>query len=127
METTTIRVAASPVRCPFCHDGVDVAETWVACGVCLARHHADCWEERSACASCKAAVLLAPKPTRAITIHMPRDAAPESDVHRAHRRVKARRRRWIVGAALVALIVVDVIVITTAEGSAIAPFQYGLY
>lgn len=48
-----VRVGASPVRCPYCHEGVDPGDpTWVACGACLARHHEACWDERGACSTC---------------------------------------------------------------------------
>jgi hypothetical protein len=48
-----VRVDASPLRCPFCHASVAaVALDWVACKACLARHHAACWSESGACASC---------------------------------------------------------------------------
>ena len=48
-----IKLEASPVRCPFCHDGIDVGgEAWVACAGCLARHHDACWGESGACGSC---------------------------------------------------------------------------
>src|SRR5438094_771654 len=55
-----IRVlGASPIRCPWCHDAVAVPSgQWVACALCLARHHADCWAEATACASCRQRVLL---------------------------------------------------------------------
>jgi len=49
-----VRVGASPVRCPFCHDGIDVAgEAWVACAGCVARHHAECWDEAGRCGVCR--------------------------------------------------------------------------
>jgi hypothetical protein len=48
-----VHVPASPVRCPFCHDGVDpLATDWVACKACLARHHTECWGEGGACGAC---------------------------------------------------------------------------
>lgn len=48
-----VKVGASPVRCPYCHEGVDPGDpTWVACGACLARHHDACWDERGACSTC---------------------------------------------------------------------------
>jgi hypothetical protein len=49
-----VRAAASPVRCPYCHSDVSPdARDWVACRKCLARHHASCWRESGACASCR--------------------------------------------------------------------------
>lgn len=48
-----VKVDASPLRCPYCHEGVAQDQPgWVACGGCLARHHGACWDERGACASC---------------------------------------------------------------------------
>lgn len=48
-----VKVDASPTRCPYCHEHVATdAPGWVACGGCMARHHAACWDERGACASC---------------------------------------------------------------------------
>lgn len=48
-----VKVDGSPTRCPFCHEHLDTAKAgWVACGGCMARHHAECWDERGACASC---------------------------------------------------------------------------
>jgi hypothetical protein len=44
---------AGIVRCPFCHDGIDVdAHAWVVCHRCLARHHPGCWDEAVGCATC---------------------------------------------------------------------------
>ena len=123
METNAIRVTASPVRCPFCHDDLELGAAWVACGACLARHHPDCWEETSSCASCKASVPLAPT-RRTIRIEA-------GDAHRAVRRAKARRRRWVVGALVATLAVVNIgivgIIIITAEGQAVAPFIHSIF
>lgn len=48
-----MRVVASPIRCPFCHEGIDLAdEAWVACAGCVARHHHACWDEAGRCGSC---------------------------------------------------------------------------
>jgi hypothetical protein len=53
-----VKPQAGATRCPFCHDEcapeVDVA----VCRGCLSRHHAACWEEGAACASCGAAESL---------------------------------------------------------------------
>lgn len=58
-ERDDVRVDGSPVRCPFCHEGVDVAtEEWVACAGCLARHHGDCWGEGGRCGACKGTEAL---------------------------------------------------------------------
>lgn len=48
-----VHVARSPLRCPFCHEGVATEEPdWVACAGCLARHHAPCWREGARCGAC---------------------------------------------------------------------------
>src|SRR5947209_6042592 len=63
-----VRAAASPVRCPYCHEDVRPdSRDWVACRACLARHHQGCWNESNACASCRGTEKLvgapaAPKP-----------------------------------------------------------------
>lgn len=52
-ERDDVRVEASPVRCPYCHEQVGPEDAgWVACGGCLARHHDACWDEGGACAAC---------------------------------------------------------------------------
>jgi hypothetical protein len=59
VEGVDVQVGQSPVRCPFCHEGVLVSEeAWVACEGCLARHHADCWGEAGRCACCGAGGAL---------------------------------------------------------------------
>jgi hypothetical protein len=40
-------------RCPYCHEDVLDAPGFVLCRGCLARHHAACWIEHGACASCR--------------------------------------------------------------------------
>lgn len=48
-----VRLARSPQRCPYCHEGVGPADAGqVACQGCLARHHAACWTEAGRCAAC---------------------------------------------------------------------------
>ena len=66
-----VRLGASPLRCPFCHASIrPVAEDWVACRSCLARHHAGCWHECGKCANCASSERL-------VTRAAPRtDAAP---------------------------------------------------
>lgn len=54
-----LRVAASALRCPFCHDKVELHER-CACAECLAVHHVACWEEHPRCAACGGAHQLAP-------------------------------------------------------------------
>jgi hypothetical protein len=52
-ERDDVRARTSPLRCPYCHSDVSPdARDWVACRKCLARHHATCWKESGACASC---------------------------------------------------------------------------
>lgn len=54
-----VRVGASLLRCPYCHDAVEASgHKWVACKACLARHHSACWKERGACATCGGVVFL---------------------------------------------------------------------
>ena len=42
-------------RCPWCHDGLSSGgrEVLTVCAGCLAVHHADCWAEAGACATCR--------------------------------------------------------------------------
>ena len=48
-------------RCPYCHE--DCGEDAVAvCRNCLARHHAPCWDELGACASCSQTRVLREAP-----------------------------------------------------------------
>jgi hypothetical protein len=50
-------------RCPYCREDVRLeaeAAAWTACALCLARHHAGCWDELARCASCGDAARLAP-------------------------------------------------------------------
>lgn len=57
-----VHVQKSLVRCPFCHDEVrtdDGADAWLACGGCLARHHASCWNEAGGCGTCRGTTPLA--------------------------------------------------------------------
>jgi len=66
MTRTDLHVAQSALRCPYCHADVDgTSHDWVACRGCMARHHAACWGERGACASCGARVQLVEAPTTA--------------------------------------------------------------
>ncbi len=62
--------AASPkvglVRCPFCNELLEFERaSWVACGGCLVRHHASCWTESGACATCGDPRALSLEATRA--------------------------------------------------------------
>jgi hypothetical protein len=55
-----LRVVSAVSRCPFCHVPVDLAtQEWVACGGCLARHHASCWRDHGSCSSCGGTKALA--------------------------------------------------------------------
>jgi hypothetical protein len=48
-----VTLAASRIRCPYCHASVAAdGDDWVACRSCLARHHQACWRESPRCASC---------------------------------------------------------------------------
>lgn len=48
-------------RCPFCREDVRLeAGAWLACALCLARHHQGCWRELGRCASCGDGAHLAP-------------------------------------------------------------------
>lgn len=48
-------------RCPFCREDLRLEDgAWTACALCLARHHAGCWEELGRCASCGEAARLSP-------------------------------------------------------------------
>lgn len=56
-----VRVKGGATRCPFCHDEVAArGNRWVACRVCLARHHAACWRESRRCAACGSTERVAP-------------------------------------------------------------------
>ncbi len=52
-------LTASPTRCPYCHDACAPEADVRVCAGCLARHHAACWGEGQACASCGATDALA--------------------------------------------------------------------
>jgi hypothetical protein len=59
------------LRCPFCHDALDrEREAWLACGSCLARHHAACWEESGRCATCRDPVALTRNPSRVSPVYV---------------------------------------------------------
>ena len=55
---TRSRTTAGATRCPFCHDECEAAAEVVVCRTCLSRHHAECWSEGGACASCSAGEYL---------------------------------------------------------------------
>jgi hypothetical protein len=64
-----VRADASPLRCPFCHDGVDVEQdSWRACEKCLARHHGTCWDEAGRCSACGSTGALTRAPSPAIVV-----------------------------------------------------------
>lgn len=55
MPQERVHTKQSPLRCPFCHESVDVeAGDVVVCEGCLARHHGACWAESGACSACQA-------------------------------------------------------------------------
>lgn len=87
-----VRSKQSPLRCPFCHEDVEVeTQEWVACQACLGRHHASCWSEAGACASCQETAVLkseeveipAPPPGETVgtAVHPRVDGSPE-ELHR---------------------------------------------
>lgn len=42
------------LRCPFCHEGIQLSERKSGCPECMAWHHEACWQEHGQCASCGA-------------------------------------------------------------------------
>jgi hypothetical protein len=46
------RLTHAYLRCPFCHDALDMAGARRACGRCAASHHPECWGEGGGCATC---------------------------------------------------------------------------
>lgn len=65
-------------RCPWCHDDVVVHEfRWVACATCLARHHAGCWSDGQACASCGAPQFVRAPRVGEATLLLRGRASPE--------------------------------------------------
>jgi tetratricopeptide (TPR) repeat protein len=90
-----VKVAASPVRCPFCHaDVAPAADDWVACRGCLARHHAGCWEEAKRCSACG------------------HDVALPSNVKA---RPKAERRHTLAAAVILVLVLLAVTLVQRAR------------
>ena len=55
---TRVKPQAGATRCPFCHDECTAAAEVRVCRTCLSRHHADCWNEGGACASCSSSEYL---------------------------------------------------------------------
>jgi hypothetical protein len=47
-----VHVHQSRSRCPFCHESVDVDQQNLVCGLCLARHHSECWDDHGSCSNC---------------------------------------------------------------------------
>ena len=41
-------------RCPFCRDDLLAEQEKTGCSVCMAWHHAECWQEHGACCACGA-------------------------------------------------------------------------
>ena len=50
--------ATPPGRCPYCRDAIAGTSGVVACAACGARHHAACWDELAACATCRSPEAL---------------------------------------------------------------------
>jgi len=55
---TRVQPQAGATRCPFCHDECPPDAEVAVCRTCLSRHHAECWSEGGACASCSASEFL---------------------------------------------------------------------
>ncbi|MBX3466499.1 MAG: hypothetical protein KF878_06330 [Planctomycetes bacterium] len=85
-----VHVAASPTRCPFCHDEASAAGS-VACQGCLARHHAACWDEGGRCATCGGAFRLVAPDDDAVS------AAWEVEASEQSRRAVRGLQRLILG------------------------------
>jgi hypothetical protein len=47
-----VEVDRSALRCPYCHGEITPSLDWKACAVCVARHHAACWDELQRCGTC---------------------------------------------------------------------------
>lgn len=62
-ERPRVEPKGGATRCPFCHEACAPAEDVRVCRECLSRHHAACWGEGAACASCGAGEALAPEAT----------------------------------------------------------------
>jgi hypothetical protein len=123
VEGLAIRLDDSPVRCPFCHDRIEAdGEPWVACSACLARHHPECWTEASSCASCRSASALVAAPP------LIRRAIRVTAVGRLRRRQRARTRRRVLGALIVASVAVNVVLVVLGFGTtALLPFSYSSF
>ncbi len=63
-----VKPQAGATRCPFCHDECAPEVDVVVCRACLSRHHAACWGEGNACASCGAAEFLSAPPADAARV-----------------------------------------------------------
>lgn len=83
MEATRPRLTVdrSPVRCPFCREGIASEDSLAACGDCGARHHDACWDEGAGCASCRSQRALRDDPQRGAARAAPR-AVPARDRRR---------------------------------------------
>ena len=128
MEIAEVRITSgSPTRCPFCHDALEpISEKWIACGACLARHHADCWDETAACASCKFSTPLAPTAPGKIRIVLP----PTSVHRRLDRRRRAKFRRWVVGMTVAVSLLwngIALVHFVAGERERLAPFIFSIF
>ena len=61
-ERSKLQLKNSPSRCPYCHDSLTDPLDLIACAACGARHHKECYNEHSSCASCGAQDRLVPEP-----------------------------------------------------------------
>jgi hypothetical protein len=87
-----VSVSASPTRCPYCHEGIQIdAEAWVACSGCLGRHHRDCWDEGGKCAGCGETEALSRAGAPAVGPTQPRDALVSDPGDNAPRRIVLER------------------------------------
>lgn len=68
MDQQRVRSPQSPVRCPYCHEGISpLVDDWVACKSCLGRHHTGCWGEGGRCSACSAEEhLLGERPSEQV-------------------------------------------------------------
>lgn len=83
MQQEKLRTQPSPLRCPYCHEGVEVErDEWVACQSCLGRHHASCWDETGTCASCQGSACLRADEALAASDEALEPAAPAQDLIR---------------------------------------------
>lgn len=94
---------ATPQRCPFCHEQVQVEQDrWIACAQCLARHHEACWQEAPVCGACSHGVALSagepPRPPEMTPVPLEGDAArARSETAALFEQDEARAQGWLDG------------------------------